>query len=110
MAVSFGCTVTTGYVPAYGVANSQGSSATAEIAQCRNALGAVTNEQAYSRTVKRNCTAVYTGSLPAAGSKATIFGVEALVESASVTETNTGYAMAECTTTLADSATQVALA
>ena len=109
MGVSFGCTVGTGYVPAYGVANSQGSSATAEIAQCRGATGAATNEVAYSRTVKRNCTAVFTGSLPTAGSKATLFGVEALVESAAVTETNTGYAMAECTTTKGDNSTQVAI-
>jgi hypothetical protein len=113
MAVSFGCTTASpqiGTTDAYGVANSQSETGTAEIAQARNALGLVTHEQAYSRTVKRQCTAVMTGTVPTAGSLAKVFGVEALVESIAVTETNTGYRMCETVTTKSDSAAQAALA
>lgn len=107
MAVSFGCVAAS---PSWGVANSQGSTGTAEIGQARNALGVVTNEQAYSRTVKSQCTAVFTGSAPAAGASATVFGNTGLVESVALTETNTGYQMADVTITKADGATQFALA
>jgi hypothetical protein len=72
-------------------------------------LGLVTNEQAYSRTVKGQCTAVFTGSAPAAGAKATAVGIEGLVESVAVLENNTGYQMAEVTVTKSDSAAQEAL-
>ena len=107
MAIQFGCGTTT---VTWGVANSQGSTATAEIGQARNTLGVVTNEQAYSRTVKSQCEAVYTGTAPAAGSSATVFGNTGLVESVAVKEVNTGYTMADVTITKADAATQVALA
>ena len=107
MPVVFGCNTAS---PAFGVSNSQGSTATAEIGQCRNALGVVTNEQAYSRTVKSQVTAVYTGSAPAAGASSTIFGNTGLVESVAITEQNTGYSMVDATITKSDAATQVALA
>ena len=107
MAVSFGCTTAS---PSWGVANSQGSTGTAEIGQARNALGLVTNEQAYSRTVKSQCTAVFTGTAPTAGASATVFGNTGLVESVGVTEVNNGYSMADVTITKSDAATQVALA
>lgn len=106
MPVAFGCTTAS---PSWGVANSQSTNATAEIGQARNALGLVTNEQAYSRTVKGQCTAVFTGSAPAAGAKATAVGIEGLVESVAVLENNTGYQMAEVTVTKSDSAAQEAL-
>jgi hypothetical protein len=106
MGVTFGCTTT---APAFGVAQSGGSTATAEIGQCRNALGVVTNEQAYSRTVKGQVTAVFTGSAPLAGASATAFGLTGLVESVAVTESNTGYSMIDVTVTKADAATQVPL-
>jgi hypothetical protein len=99
MAVSFGCTTAS---PSWGVANSQSSTATAEIAQARNAAGLVTNEQAYSRTVKNQCTAVFDGAVPAAGASATVFGSAGLVESVAVTENNTGYKMADVTITKSD--------
>ena len=107
MAIQFGCGTTT---VTWGVANSQGSTATAEIGQARNGLGLVTNEQAYSRTVKSQVTAVYTGSAPAAGASSTIFGNTGLVESIAITEQNTGYSMVDATITKSDAATQVALA
>jgi len=73
-------------------------------------MGVVTNEQAYSRTVKGQVTAVFTGTAPVAGGSATAMGITGLVENVSITETNTGYQMADVTVTKADSATQVALA
>jgi hypothetical protein len=107
MPVAFGCTTAS---PSWGVSNSQTVTGTAEIGQARNALGLVTNEQAYSRTVKGQVTAVFTGTAPAAGASATAVGIAGLVESVAVTETNTGYQVADVTVTKADSATQVALA
>ena len=106
MPVTFGCTTAS---PTWGISNSQSSTGTAEIGQARNALGVVTHEQAYSRTVKGQCTAVFTGTAPAAGASASVMGITGLVESVSLTEANTGYQMAEVTVTKADSAAQAAL-
>ena len=106
--ITWGCTTAN---PSFCVSKSQGSDATAEIGQCRNALGAVTNEQAYSRTVKSKVSGVLVGgTAPAAGSSATVFGNTGLVESVSIQEENTGYKMIDATITKSDGATQVALA
>ena len=107
MAITFGCTTT---ASSYGVSQTQGSEATAEIAQARSAVGLVTNEQAYSRTVKSRATVLLDGAAPSAGASITIFGNTGLCESVNVTETNTNYKQAEIVITKADSATQVALA
>ena len=108
MAVSFGVVV--GATCAYGTANSSELEATAEVAECRNATGAVTNEQAYSRTLTGRVTAVLTGTAPAAGSSLTIHGQAGLCTRVKQIETNTGYAMVEAETQKKDSSTQVALA
>jgi hypothetical protein len=83
---------------------------TSEIAEARNALGLVTNEQAYSRTVTGRVTAVLTGTAPAAGASLTIHGQAGLCTRVKQIESNTGYAMVEAETQKKDSSTQVALA
>lgn len=108
MAVSFG--VVTGATCTYGTVTESSIKGTAEIAQARNSTGAVTNEQAYSRTVKSSISGVLTGSAPAAGTAATIAGNAGLLEDIETSETNTGYAQFSATNTKSDSATQVALA
>jgi hypothetical protein len=108
MAVSFG--VVSGASNSYGTVNSAEKETTAEIANCRNAAGVITNEQAYSRTTTARNTAVLTGSAPAAGTSLTIYGVAGLATRIREIESNTGYAMVESETTKGDSATQVALA
>ncbi len=108
MAVSFG--VVTGVTCSYGTVTESDIKDTAEIAQQRNALGAVTNEQAFSRTVKASIKGVLTGAAPASGSAATIAGKAGLLENVETSETNTGYAQFSATNTKADAATQVALA
>jgi hypothetical protein len=108
MAVSFG--VVTGATCSYGTVNGSELEGTAEIAEARNALGLVTNEQAYSRTVTGRVTAVLTGTAPAAGSSLTIHGQAGLCTRVKQIESNTGYAMVEAETQKKDSATQVALA
>ena len=106
MAVRFGCDTAS---PTYGVSQTQGYEETAEIAEARNATGAVTDQKAYSKTVKANATVVLTGSAPSAGASGAVCGLTGLIESVRVTEQNTGYVQAEVTNTKSDSATQVAL-
>ncbi len=108
MAVSFG--VVTGATCSYGTVTESDIKDTAAIAEARNSLGAVTNEQAYSRTVKASIKGVLTGSAPASGSAATIAGKAGLLENVETSETNTGYAQFSATNTKSDSSTQVALA
>jgi hypothetical protein len=107
MAVSFGCTTGT---CTYGTINITGTNDTAEIAQCRDAAGLITDEKAYSRTLKSHVTAVLTGTVPNVGATNTIFANTGILESVNVSETNTGYAMIEATVTKTDSATQAFLA
>ena len=108
MAISFG--VVAGATCAYGTVNSAELSAVADIAKARGALGLVTNEQAYSRTLTAKLEAVLTGAVPAAGSSLTIMGQAGLATRVVQKETNTGYSMIEAETEKSDSATQVALA
>ena len=107
MAISFG--VVTGATCAYGTVTGSDIKDSAEIAQARNALGAITNEQAYSRTVKASISGVLTGSAPSSGTAATIAGKAGLLENVETSETNTGYQQFSATNTKGDSATQVAL-
>ncbi len=60
MAISFG--VVTGATCTYGTVNASEVGATAAIAEARGALGTVTNQQAYSRTLTGKVTAVLTVS------------------------------------------------
>ena len=108
MAISFG--VVTGVTCSYGTVTESDIKDTAEIAQARSALGLVTNEQAFSRTVKASIKGVLTGSAPVSGSAATIAGKAGLLEDVQTSETNTGYAQFSATNTKSDSSTQVALA
>jgi hypothetical protein len=105
MAVRFGCDTAS---PSYGVSQTQGYEDTAEIAQARGATGKVTDEIAYSKTVKANATVVLTSTAPTAGSSGSVCGLTGLLESVKVTEVNTGYVQAEVVNTKSDTATQVA--
>ena len=106
MAVRYGCDTAS---PTYGVSQTQGYEETAEIASARGATGLVTDQKAYSKTVKANCTSVLTGAAPSAGASGAVCGLTGLIESVRVTEVNTGYVQCEVTNTKSDSATQVAL-
>jgi hypothetical protein len=106
MAVRYGCDTAS---PTYGASQTQGYEETAEIAQARGATGAVTDEKAFSKTVKGNVTVVLSGTAPTAGASGAVCGLTGLIESVKVTEVNTGYVQAEVTNTKSDSATQVAL-
>ena len=108
MAISFG--VVTGATCDYGTVNSSEKATTAEIAQARNAVGLITNEQAYSRTTTAKVTAVLTGTAPAAGTSVAIHGATGLLTNVREYETNTGYAMVDAENTKGDTASQVALA
>lgn len=105
MAISFG--VVSGATCSYGTVNSAEKSTSAEIAEARNATGAVTNEQAYSRTTTGKLTAVMTSAVPEAGTALTIFGVAGLAANVRTIESNTGYRMVEAETVLYDAATQL---
>ena len=107
MAVSFGVTSTGGY----GVLQSLSESTTAEIAECRDEDGLVTNQQAYSRTAEATTEGVFdSDSLSGAGASLTIGTLTGLITSESFTETNTDYKRVTVTVQKKDSATQVALA
>lgn len=108
MAVSFG--VVNGVTCSYGTVNSAEKETTAEIANCRSAVGVITNEQAYSRTTRAKISGILTGSAPAAGTSQTIYGQAGLATRVMEVETNTGYSTFEAECTKGDSATQVALA
>lgn len=108
MAVSFG--VVAGATCTYGTVNSAESATSAEIATARNAVGVVTNAQAYSKTSSAKLTAVLTGSAPSAGAALTIYGLAGLATNVREIESNTAYEMIEAETQKKDSATQVALA
>jgi len=107
MAISFG--VVAGATCGYGTVNSAEKAQTAAIAEARDALGLVTNQQAYSRTTTAKLTAIMTDTAPLAGASLTIYGVTGLASSVRQIETNTGYRTIEAETTVSDSATQVAL-
>jgi hypothetical protein len=106
MAVRFGCDTAS---PTYGASQTQGYEETAEIADARNATGAVTDQKAYSKTVKANATVVLSGTAPTAGTSGAVCGLTGLIESVKVTEVNTGYVQCEVGNTKSDSATQVAI-
>jgi hypothetical protein len=106
MAVRFGCDTAS---PTYGASQTQGYEETAEIADARNATGAVTDQKAYSKTVKANATVVLSGTAPNAGTSGAVCGLTGLIESVKVTEVNTGYVQCEVGNTKSDSATQVAI-
>lgn len=106
MATSFGVTSTGGY----GVLQSVTTRSTAEIAEARSALGAVTDQKAYSHTKEVSFEAVYSGSDPAvAGTLLTIGGItNGVITSSETRETNTDYKRISCTVQKKDSATCVA--
>jgi len=108
MAISFG--VVAGATCTYGTVTASDIKDSAEIAQQRNHIGAITNEQAFSRTVKASISGVLTGSAPASGSSVTIAGKVGLLENVETSETNTGYQQFTATNTKGDASTQVALA
>lgn len=107
MAVSFG--VVTGATCDYGTVTGSDIKDSAKIAEQANSLGLVTNEQAYSRTVKATISGVLTGSAPLSGTSAVIAGKTGLLENVDTTETNTGYRQFSATNTKSDSSTQVGL-
>lgn len=102
MAISFG--VVTGATCTYGTVNASEVAATAAIAEARGALGTVTNQQAYSRTLTGKVTAVLTGTAPLAGAALTIHGVAGNASNVRQIEVNTAYAMIEAETVRADAA------
>lgn len=104
MAVSFGVTSTGGY----GVLNSVTTTQTAEVAEARNELGKVTNQQAYSKTAEVQFDGVYNGESIVAGASITIAGVTGILTSVSKTETNNDYQKVSGTVQKKDAATQVA--
>jgi hypothetical protein len=107
MAISFG--VVAGATCGYGTVNSAEKAQTAAIAEARNTVGVVTNQQAYSRTTTAKLTAILTDTAPLAGAALTIYGVAGLASSVRQIENNTTYATIEAETTVSDAATLVAL-
>jgi endonuclease YncB( thermonuclease family) len=112
MAIQFGC-ATLGTATTYGAVNRASQKTDAEIATASNALGNVTNAQAYSRKTTGSVRVVYwtdgTG-IPEVGVAAAVAGVSGLCTSVNHEETNTGYRMCDLESVLHDSATIGALA
>ncbi len=107
MAVSFGVTSTGGY----GVAQSVKIRTQAEIADARNEVGLVTNQQAYSRTKEVTQEFLYNGTEPdAAGETVEIAGMTGLITESETSQTNTAYKTGTVTIQKKDSAELVALA
>lgn len=86
--------------------------ATAEIAECRDDAGKVTDQQAYSRETTAELEAILDSgdTLPAAGASVTVGSVTGLVTAVGSQEINTGYKSCTVAVSKKDTATQVALA
>ena len=105
MAVTFGVTSTGGY----GVLNTLSETQTAEIAECRNALGKVTDQKAYSKTLEATSEGVFNGdSLAGAGTSLKIGSVTGLITSQQKSESNTDYQRISVTVQKKDAASQAA--
>ena len=103
MALSFGVTSSGGY----GVLNSLTETYTSEIAEARNKLGKVTDQQAYSVTSEATAEGLFNGdSLASAGTSLTIGSVTGLITNLSKTQTNTDYQKVSVTVSKKDAATQ----
>lgn len=104
MALSFGVTSTGGY----GVLNSVTTTYSTEVADARNALGKVTNQQAYSKTSEVSFDGLFNGDTLAPGTSVTVAGVTGILTTVAKTETNTEYQKVSGTISKKDAATQVA--
>ena len=86
-------------------------SSDAEIAQARNASGAISDEKAYSATQKVTVEFITDSgdTLPSVGTSAVTSAMTGLVENVTETERNTEFQSGRFTVTKGDSATQVAI-
>lgn len=101
----FGVTSTGGY----GILQSLSETETAEIAEGRSALGKVTDQKAYSKTVEATAEGLFNGdTLGGAGTSLQIGSVTGLITNQSKGQTNTGYQTISATVQKKDAATQVA--
>jgi hypothetical protein len=111
MARTFGITSTAAGITAT-VINGVTRSESAEIAEARNASGAVTDRQAYSRTKTAEISGLVDGTISVeAGDKVTAGGItDGLITNLAITESNTDYQQFSATVETKDSAVNVALA
>lgn len=107
MARQFGIITNTSGVTSKLIANSVTKSSSVEKAEARNSVGQVIDQQAYSKSDSYNIRGLLDAEAPdvEAGDKITLGGVDYLVDSAEIVESNTAFVEWSISCSRADAAT-----